>query len=118
MKDNILTKKLKWSAITAIGGLLIGVGVADCIIAMNKVDLNQIARGITIFSAGLTILVIIDNSKTQRATEEIQKNTLQRLEHVENQLQTVQQSQQKLEAQIHEMKEMLRKPEEISGDGH
>lgn len=113
MKDNIIPKVLKWSGITAIGGLLFGVGVADCIFAINKVDLNQIARGITIFNAGLTILVIVDNSKTQRASEEIQKASLQRLAHVENQLNTVQQSQQKLEAQLHEMSEMLRKPEEI-----
>jgi len=118
MKYKLVSEKLKWSGITTIGGLLIGVGVADCIFAMNSIDLNQIARGITIFSAGLTILVIMDNSKTQRAAEEIQNATHQRLEHVESQLDTIQQSQQKLEAQLDEMKEMLRKSEEIDRKGH
>lgn len=68
MKHNIIPDKWKWTGIVTIGGILIGAGLADCLFAMNQLDLNQIARGLTIFSAGLTIfsagltiLVIMDN---------------------------------------------------------
>lgn len=106
-KLNIVPDKWKRTGIVTIGGILIGAGLADCIIAMNQPDLNQIARGLTIFSAGLTILVIMDNSKTQKNTERIQKETQHRLETVENKLNEIHQSQQMTEEQLHEIKELL-----------
>ncbi|TCZ75468.1 hypothetical protein E0485_17205 [Paenibacillus albiflavus] len=86
MKYNMIPDKWKWNGIVTIGGILIGAGIADCIFALNQLDLNQLARGLTISSAGLTILVIMDNTKTQRETEKIQKENQHRLERVEEQL--------------------------------
>jgi len=83
MKRISVQNKWKWNSIKLIGGLLIGAGVADCIIATNTMDLNQIARGLTIFSAGLTILVVLDSAITQRETEQKQQAIEQRLERIE-----------------------------------
>lgn len=104
---DIVPDKWKWNGIVTFGGILIGAGLADCIFAINQLDLNQIARGLTIFSAGLTILVVIDNSKTQKDTEIIQKETKLRLEEVEVKLNEIHQSQQITEKQLHEIKELL-----------
>ncbi|MNJ34761.1 hypothetical protein D3C77_294860 [compost metagenome] len=110
MKQTLITPdKWKRNGIVTIGGILIGAGLADCLLAMNQPDLNQIARGLTIFSAGLTILVIMDNSKTQKNTEKIQKETQLRLEKVEEKLNTIHQSQQMTEEQLQEIKELLKK---------
>lgn len=106
---NIIPDKWKRNGIVTIGGILIGAGLADCLFAMNQPDLNQIARGLTIFGAGLTILVIMDNSKTQKNTEEIQKETQLRLEKVEEKLNTIHQSQHMTEEQLQEIKELLKK---------
>ena len=109
-----IQEKWKWNGIVTIGGLLIGAGFADCLFAINQLDLNQIARGLTIFSAGLTILVVIDNSKTQKDTEKIQKETQLRLEKVEDKLDAIHQFQQMTEKQLHEIKELLHKPNKES----
>lgn len=109
MKHNIIPDKWKWTGIVTIGGILIGAGLADCLFAMNQLDLNQIARGLTIFSAGLTILVIMDNSKTQKNTEKIQQEAQLRLEKVEEQLNAIYQSQQMTEEQVREIKGLLKK---------
>lgn len=110
----IIPDKWKWNGIVTIGGILIGAGLADCLFAINQLDLNQIARGLTIFSAGLTILVVIDNSKTQKDTEKIQKETQLRLEKVEDKLSAIHQFQQMTEKQLHEIKELLHKPNKES----
>lgn len=60
---NIMPEQWKRMRILTLGGLLIEAGLADCVIAMKTFDLNQIASGSTIFSAGLTILIVMDNSK-------------------------------------------------------
>lgn len=104
---SIIPEKWKRTGIVTIGGLLIGAGVADSLIAMNTTDLNQIARGLTIFSAGLTILVIMDNSKTQKETEKLQKETQLRMERIEDKLNTLQQSQQITNSQFLEIKELM-----------
>ncbi|MGG4553834.1 hypothetical protein [Paenibacillus humicus] len=105
---SIILDKWKRNGIVTIGGILIGAGLADSLIALNQLDLNQIARGLTIFGAGLTILVIMDNSKTQKNTEKIQKETQLRLEKVEEMLNTMHQSQQMTKEQLHEIKELLK----------
>lgn len=99
--------KWKWNGIVTIGGILVGAGIADCLLAINQADLNQIARGLTIFSAGLTILVIVDNSKTQKNTENMQKETQLRLDKIEDKLNAIHQSQQLTDKQLHELKELL-----------
>jgi len=104
---NKILEKWKWNGIVTIGGLLIGAGCADCLFAINQLDLNQIARGLTIFSAGLTILVVIDNSKTQKDTEKVQKATQLRLEKVEDKLAVILQSQQMSEKQFQEIIKLL-----------
>lgn len=106
---NLISHKWKWNGIVTIGGILIGAGLADCVLALDQLDINQIARGLTIFSAGLTILVVMDNSKTQKETEAIQKETQLRLKIVEDQLQAIQKSQQITEKQLLEIKQLLRK---------
>ncbi len=57
-------KEHKWilNTIMVIGGAFIGAGVADCLMAINQLDLDQIARGLTVFSAGLTVVVLVDNT--------------------------------------------------------
>ncbi|MEF2246719.1 MULTISPECIES: hypothetical protein [unclassified Paenibacillus] len=104
---NKIPEKWKWNGILTIGGLLIGAGFADCLFAINQLDLNQIARGLTIFSAGLTILVVIDNSKTQKDSEKVQKATQLRLEKVEDKLNAILQSQQMSEKQFQEIIKLL-----------
>lgn len=106
---NLISHKWKWNGIVTIGGILIGAGLADCVLALDQLDINQIARGLTIFSAGLTILVVMDNSKTQKETETIQKETQLRLKKVEDQLQAIHNSQQITEKQLLEIKQLLRK---------
>lgn len=106
---SMISSQWKWNGIVAIGGVLIGAGVADSIFAINRLDLNQIARGLTIFSAGLTILVVMDNSKTQKESELVQKDTQARLEKVENMLNAIHHSQQMTDTQLVEIKELLHK---------
>ncbi|WP_054954828.1 hypothetical protein [Paenibacillus dakarensis] len=103
----IILDKWKRTGIVTIGGLLIGAGFADCLIAMNQPDLDQIARGLTVLSAGLTILVIMDNSKTQMETDKIQKETQLQLKKIEDKLDAIQQSQQITNAQFLEIKELM-----------
>ncbi len=114
MKRTIKMNKEKWkqNGIFTIGGILIGAGLADCLFSLKHSDLNQLARGLTIFSAGLTILVVLDNSKTQKKTEKVQKETLLRIKKVEHyldQMQQKQQTQQTIEKQLYEIKELLQK---------
>lgn len=105
---NFISNKWKSNVILTIGGLLIGAGIADCLFALNQMDLNQIARGLTIFSAGLTIIVVMDNLKTQKNTEGIQNEILITLEKVEETLQHIQTSQKMTAGQFAELKDMLR----------
>jgi len=93
MKRISVRSKWKWNSIKLLGGLLVGAGVADCIIATKSMDLNQIARGLTIFSAGLTILVVLDSAITQRQTELKQQEVRQKLEHIEKLLLEIRQAQ-------------------------
>jgi len=86
MKFNIISDKWRRNGIVTIGGILVGAGIADCIYSLNQLDLNQLARGLTIFSAGLTIIVVMDSAKTQRDTEKIQQENQLRLQRVEEQL--------------------------------
>lgn len=109
MKMVIIPDKWKWNGIVTIGGILIGAGLADCLFSLNKLDLNQLARGLTIFSAGLTILVVMDNNKTQKDTQIIQQETQLRLERVEDRLNAIHQSQQITENQLQEIKTLLHK---------
>lgn len=109
---SLLSEKWKWNIIATIGGILLGAGLADCLFALNELDLNQIARGLTIFSAGLTILVVMDNTKTQKISEGIQQENQQRLQSMEIQLQEIQRSQQQTEKQLLELKELLSKSAE------
>jgi len=109
---SLLSEKWKWNIIATIGGVLLGAGLADCLFALNELDLNQIARGLTIFSAGLTILVVMDNTKTQKISEGIQQENQQRLQSMEIQLQEIQRSQQQTEKQLLELKELLSKSAE------
>lgn len=104
---DFIPQKWRMSGILAIGGALLGAGLADSIFAMNHVDLNQIARGLTIFSAGLTILVLLDNTKKQQEADSVQKDTQLRLEKIEAQLSAIQQSQQMTEQQLQEIKGLL-----------
>lgn len=104
---NLIPNTWKWNAIVTIGGILIGVGLADCVSAINKSDLNQIARGLTIFSAGVTILVVMDSSKTQKQTEKVHHDTQLRLEKVEEQLSELMHAQQLTQKQLTEIKELL-----------
>lgn len=106
---SIISDKWKRNTIITIGGILMGAGIADCLFALNELDLNQIARGLTIASAGLTILVVIDNSKTQKEAEHIQIETRLRMEQVEKKLTAIEQSQQMTERQLREIKELLHK---------
>lgn len=106
---SLIPDKWKWNVIVTIGGLLMGAGFADCLFATNQLDLDQIARGLTIFGAGLTIVVLMDNSKTQKDTDKIQKETQLRLEKVEHTLNAIHQSQQMTEKQFQEVIELLHK---------
>lgn len=108
---SIIPEQWKRTAIVTIGGLLLGAGFADCVIAMNSLDLNQIARGLTIFSAGLTILVIMDNSKTQKQTEKLQKEMQLRMERIEDKLNAIHLSQQITNTQFLEIKELMQQPD-------
>lgn len=90
--------------VMTVGGILMGTGVADCVLAMNHLDLDQAARGLTIFSAGLTIAVLVDNTKTQKATEQIQQETHLQLKAIEKHLEALCNSQQLTEQQLQEIK--------------
>lgn len=107
---NIIPEPWKRTGILTIGGLLIGAGLADCVIAMKTFDLNQTARGLTIFSAGLTILVVMDNSKTQKQAEKLQNETQLRLERIEDKLNAIHQSHQITNSQYLEIKELMQQP--------
>lgn len=100
----------KWvlNLVMIIGGLLIGLGIGDCLNAISPLDLDQAARGLTIFSAGLTITVLVDNTKTQKAAEQIQQETQLQLKNIAQQLDVIYHSQQRTEAQLEEMKEAFR----------
>jgi len=104
---NFISNTWKWNVIVTIGGVLIGVGLADCVSAINKSDLNQIARGLTIFSAGVTILVVMDSTKTQKQTEKVHQDTQLRLEKVEEQMNELMHAQQLTQKQLSEIKELL-----------
>ena len=109
MKHTSTFNKWKWNGIMLIGGLLIGAGVTDCIFATNTLDLNQIARGLTIFSAGLTIIVVLDSNKTQKETEIKQKETQLKLSKLEELLLKIQQTQKISAAQHEEIIKILHK---------
>src|SRR5690606_28962003 len=104
-------KKHKWilKGIMVLGGVLVGAGVADCLLAIHPVNLDQAARGLTIFSAGLTIVVVVDNTKTQKVTEQVHQETLLRLKNAEEQLEAIYHSQQHTEEQLNEIKKLLQK---------
>lgn len=114
---NMIPTKWKLNGISVIGGTLLGAGIADCLFAINQLNLDQIARGLTIFSAGLTIMVLIDNAKTQKDTEKVQKDTQLQLEKVEVILNTIHQSQQMNDKQLHDIKELLHKSNSIQNHG-
>jgi len=109
-----LMNKWKWNGVFIIGGLLIGAGVADCIISIKKMDLNQIARGLTIFSAGLTILVVMDSSKTQKKAELVQQETQARLKKIEQQLHVIAEAQKMTHTQFADIKKLLQNEEKIN----
>lgn len=102
-------KEHKWilNTIMVIGGAFIGAGVADCLMAINQLDLDQIARGLTVFSAGLTVVVLVDNTKTQKAAENIQLETQLQLRNIERQLEALSHAQQVTAEQLQEMKNCL-----------
>lgn len=104
---NIISSQWKSTGIFMIGGLLIGAGLADCVIAMKSLDLNQIARGLTIFSAGLTIIVVMDNSKTQKQAEKLQNETQLRMDRIEDKLNTIHQFQQIAYSRFLDLKEQM-----------
>lgn len=114
-KPDISTiKEHKWvlNTVMIIGGILIGAGVADCVRSFNEVNLDQLARGLTIFSAGVTICVLVDNTKAQKATNKIHQETQLQLKNVEKQLEAILHSQQLTEQQIQEIKERALKDNE------
>jgi len=109
MKPTLVFDKWKRHGITVLGGLLIGAGVADAILATNAADLDQIARGLTIFSAGLTILVVHDTARTQKKTELRQQEYQLKLSKIEHMLLEMQQSRKMTEAQQQEILRLLRR---------
>ena len=116
MKNTLLNILSKWkhSVIVTIGGLFIGAGFADFLFAINQMDLNQIARALTIFSAGLTILVVMDNAKTQKENAKIQKATQLHLEKIENKLNDIHESQHLTTKQYQELLSQLNKANQLS----
>lgn len=81
----------KWflNTVMIIGGFLIGAGVADGLLAVKQLSVDQLARGLTIFSAGLTVVVLVINTKSQRAAEQTQQETQLQLKRIEQQLQEI-----------------------------
>jgi len=81
----------KWllNTVMIIGGFLVGSGVADSLLAVNHLNVDQLARGLTIFSAGLTIIVLVINTKSQRAAEQVQLETQLQLKRIEQQLEEI-----------------------------
>ncbi|RCX18608.1 hypothetical protein DFP94_106142 [Fontibacillus phaseoli] len=111
-KPDISTiKEQKWvlNTVMIIGGFLIGAGVADCVISIKQLDVDQLARGLTIFSAGVTICVLVDNTKAQRATKKIHQETQLQLNNIEKQLEAIQQSQQATEREVQEIRNAVNK---------
>ncbi|WP_410771343.1 hypothetical protein [Fontibacillus sp. BL9] len=104
-------KEQKWALNTVmiIGGFLIGAGVADCFMSINQLDIDQLARGLTIFSAGVTICVLVDNTKAQKATKKIHQETQLQLNNIEKQLEAICQSQQVTEKEVQEIRNGLPK---------
>lgn len=102
-------KEHKWilNTVMVIGGAFIGAGVADCLMAINQLDLDQIARGLTVFSAGLTVVVLVDNTKTQKAAENTQLQTQLQLKNIERQLEALSHAQLVTAEQLQEMKNCL-----------
>ncbi|GIP52575.1 MULTISPECIES: hypothetical protein [Paenibacillus] len=114
-KPDISTiKEHKWvlNTVMIIGGILIGAGVADCLMSLNQLNVDQLARGLTIFSAGVTICVLVDNTKAQKATNKTHQETQIQLKNVEKQLEAILHSQQLTEQQIQEIKERALKDNE------
>ncbi|MCM3634935.1 hypothetical protein [Paenibacillus camelliae] len=109
---SLIQDKWKWNVVLTLGGALMGAGIADCLFSLRQMDLNQLARGLTIFSAGLTILVVLDNTKTQKKSEDMQKENQLRLEKVEDQLNAIHHTQQLTEKQLNEIKDLLRQANE------
>jgi hypothetical protein len=58
-------------------------------LAVNHLNVDQLARGLTIFSAGLTIIVLVINTKSQRAAEQVQLETQLQLKRIEQQLEEI-----------------------------
>ncbi len=104
-------KEQKWvlNTVMIIGGFLVGAGVADCVMSINELDIDQLARGLTIFSAGLTVVVLVDNTKAQKATEKIQQQTQLQLKNIEKQLEAICRSQQLTEMEVQEIRSCLPK---------
>ena len=107
MKLTVTQHKWLLNIVMLIGGVLVGIGVTDCIMALNQMNLDQGARGLTIFSAGVTILVLIDNTKTQQVTEQTQQETLQQLRKVEALLLTLSPTEQPAEKLPRQDKNMV-----------
>lgn len=99
----------KWvlNTVMIIGGFLVGAGVADCLMSLNQLDLDQLARGLTIFSAGVTICVLVDNTKAQKATKKIYLETQLQLKNIEEKLEAIYQSQQVTEKEVREMRGVI-----------
>ncbi|WP_435923435.1 hypothetical protein [Paenibacillus sp. DYY-L-2] len=102
---NRLTEQ-KWALNTVmiIGGFLVGAGVADCLMSLDHLDVDQLARGLTIFSAGVTICVLVDNTKAQKETKKIHLETQLQLKNIEEKLEAIYQSQQVTEREVREMR--------------
>lgn len=107
---NTLTEK-KWvlNTVMIIGGILIGAGVADCLMSLNQLNVDQLARGLTIFSAGVTICVLVDNTKAQKAAQKTHLETQLQLKNIEKQLEAIYHAQQLTEKEVQEIRSDFRK---------
>lgn len=107
---NTLTEK-KWvlNTVMIIGGILIGAGVADCLMSLNQLNVDQLARGLTIFSAGVTICVLVDNTKAQKAAQKTHLETQLQLKTIEKQLEAIYHAQQLTEKEVQEIRSDFRK---------
>lgn len=107
---NTLTEQ-KWvlNTVMIIGGILIGAGVADCLLSLNQLNVDQLARGLTIFSAGVTICVLVDNTKAQKAAQKTHLETQLQLKTIEKQLEAIYHAQQLTEKEVQEIRSDFRK---------
>lgn len=107
---NTLTEQ-KWvlNTVMIIGGILIGAGVADCLMSLNQLNVDQLARGLTIFSAGVTICVLVDNTKAQKAAQKTHLETQLQLKTIEKQLEAIYHAQQLTEKEVQEIRSDFRK---------